>query len=478
MTQRMSPVTGSSPESGFMLASVAGIILITIALLSTFVFVVQRDFRFKNHYAAGQRSAKIAVQAHHFAQRIFHQGTPVAGLIVFDSEDVDASPMMLADDALFGMIGGVRYGIEIRGWDKSPIADSLADDKAVSAYMQIKIRNTGTSILRPTDRTAFMSGAAQQGMTRIGVIHTTSGETCDGDTQVVRWGPETTACLTAMQLATLGFNDFQDGDLIVPTWEVALAVASPNALYRYAQPERPELNSMTANLAMLGQDVLDVTNITSRALDADGNVNINRMTVRSGHSTHFTQQATMHDAFHVRNDDAADPTTPSMHVSGVAQFTSAQFNVVDTLQVGDASNPVLVDVVNPVATNDVLGMDTQLVIQPYNPSDELTLAAQQSSVAIGSITVLDPSASGEAHLAATGGVITGILQSTDTIFAGNTHILPSATNLHSSTGISTGAIEQIGIGPTRKIHVHAVTTPVCTGVACPDFVTDTPGGEL
>lgn len=496
-----------SNEGGFALAAAAGLILLIVALLSAFVFVVQRDFRFKNNYAAGQRIAGMAGYAHLFSQRYFHWtlqgGDPnnaatMLGTVLFDSSNPVGALMPLPDQVNFRPIGGIRYDVIIRGWDQSPINTQgvVAADRAASAYMHVKIRAVAGHIVRPTDRTAFFSGATSRGLNRPGIVgmNIDSSDFCDGDPTVVRWGPEESACLSASQLSMLGFSDVQTGDVIIPTWEVALATASRSALFRYRQPERPELNSMTANLDMSNQEVNDIINTVTRTLTSSpsGQTLMGRMAVRQGHSTSLNQ-ATTNSSFNVMYDNAPSPTTPAMQVNGIAQFNmtpASQVNVADTINVGDPSNPVTVDVATPVGVDTVTSMGTILDIIPHNPTDTLSLAAQQSNLPFTSLTIngdgSDLSVLG-AVTAQQGTVMQALPGETMNLYTGDFNTLPNPNNpvglnfvggLSAGIPLRAGAVEQIGSGPNNYLQVPIVDTTECSGIGCPDYVTDNPGGGI
>lgn len=483
-----------------MLAATTGLILLVVAILSSFVFVVQRDFRFKNNYAAGQRMAILASNAHLFAQRYFYldlNSGSMLGTALFNSDAIDTSLMPLPDQVSFHPLGGVQYSVSIHGWDSSPINTNgvIAADKAASAYMHVKIRPISGHIVRPTDRTAFFAGAASRGLNRPGIVgaNISGTDLCDGSPMAVRWGPEESACLSDNYLTALGFTDVQDGDLIIPTWEVALANASSRALFRYRQPERPELSTMTANLNMQGQNIEGVLNTTTRELAVTNTADMSRMGMRHGHQANLNFATTQNSL----NILTPDPMQPALQVSGATEFIltpSTQVSVAESIDIGDISNPTLsVDVEMPIGVAEVVGMGNLLTVEPHNPGDPLLVAAQASVSPLASLAVLSEPGSSSflaitGTLNAQGGTIlrpepgTGVLD----IFAGDfytqatsTPVSLSFSGLPTSTPFNVGAVEQIGSGPNQFLGVPQLVIDIeCSGTACPDFVTDNPEGGL
>src|SRR5690606_10885453 len=156
-----------------------------------------------------------------------------------------AAQMNPPDNIAFDSIGRIALELNIRGRDLAP-ENGIAP--AASAYLHLKIRPPAGVTRRPTDEVAFLAGAASRGMDRVGIVGTNTGPDCEGAVAIVRWGPESTACLNAAQITLIGFTDVQDGDVIVPAWETALSRIGDDVVLRFPQPERPDLNMMNVDM--------------------------------------------------------------------------------------------------------------------------------------------------------------------------------------------------------------------------------------
>ena len=57
------------PEAGFLLAGSGMLILIVVAMLGSFAFVLTRNSHYHANYATGQRIAEMTTLAHFYAQQ-------------------------------------------------------------------------------------------------------------------------------------------------------------------------------------------------------------------------------------------------------------------------------------------------------------------------------------------------------------------------------------------------------------------------
>lgn len=465
-------------ESGFMLAASGVFILVIIALLSSFAFIANRDSRFKEHYAAGQQAATMIIASHSVAQRIYYEDMNGTGS--FDGDEIEYQALPAIKD--------VEYDVIINASTNSPIT-STSTHQAASAYAHIKIRYPAAKPMLPSDMTAFMAGAAQRGLSRIGIVgkNIPAGDSCDSLDTVVRWGPEDTACLNDNHLGTLAISDVQDGDVIVPVWESALATGSRTAMYRFKQPERPDLNIMQQNLVMNAFDIESVKDINSDTFTANDTAQLQELYVRNGGETRFNQATTINAPLNILDADATSTTTV-LTVNAPVQFTQDMSVAAAINQGPSATSRISTTVANPVGVDTLNTLPgAAMNIDPIG-SATLTVAALLSTGVPNSLTL---DGSGKTLVVGnnlTAGSNTRIANAVGKqlhlytgAFTTNTTSFFSPAVTMTLTGTETtrftvGAIEQIGLGATKYLQIPRIHTGDCHGRACPDYETETPGG--
>ena len=336
-------------------------------------------------------------------------------------------------------------------------------------------------------------GPLTRGLSRVGFYNTNiaAGDTCDGDPAIVRWGPETSSCLSQNYVAALGFTDVQAGDIIVPVWETALARAKDDVIYRFKQPERPDTNTMNVDLKMNGngpQRILGAGQMYADTMTQDDTIDPGSpngktlmdgsMMVRNGQATMLKEKATTNGAFKIYSQTGAP--TP-MTVAGTVNFTNANINVANTIQ---ETAPVTVTVANPAGfgAQRLASKDpTQaMVISQINPLINLKVAMKRPAGSPAfpvSVQSVDVNGMGKS-VAVTGTLDTrGATLKTGNIYAAqmNTIGARTATNVSINTndpaGWQVGSIHQIGTDPDQGFKVDKMDVQVlCDGAACPDNI--------
>lgn len=272
----------SGKESGFLLGAAGVIVLIIVAMLSSFAFVVKSEGKYQGNYAVGEQLASLANAAHIYAQQQRYDPTGLG--LAIENRDIYASGMNVAD-FFFAPVRETVFSLEIVAKTDTPVAGTMpAAFKAASAYLHLRIRTNNGQPRLPNDTLAFQAGAIHGGLKRVGFYKTNipTGDTCNGAATAVRWGPEDSSCLNDAQADRLiggMFTDLQPGDVIIPAWETSLGRMDQKALLRYPQPGGPNYNSMAAPLNMgnnniVAADVLMVTAIDPAFPSTLGNLNV------------------------------------------------------------------------------------------------------------------------------------------------------------------------------------------------------------
>lgn len=493
-------------EGGFLLAGGGVMILIIIALLSSFAFVTSRQGRFQANYAIGQRLGELTTLAHSYAQQT-HYRTPLVNIdnVMIYSSTAAGNPLTPPDNFRFNNTGNIRYEVEILGRSAAPINGNVsATIKAASAYMHVRIRPAvAGAVLSPTDRIALLSGATSRNLSRVGVVDVglAAGDTCDGPNPTrVRWGPETSACLNAGHIAALGMTDVQTGDLILPVWETALARGSNDALYRFPQPERPDMNTMNTHLKMAANSITDAGGLLTENLVASNSADMmGTMTIRFKTATgqdsnsRLRLQGPAAANNNLRIYDQTGTNATPLDVSGPSMFrpgTGNSLNIANTLQEGA---PLTVNVVDPIfglARNfmtDTINTKpgSSMLVQPSNktliPPTRTTIAAEYLTTAANTGLNI-PAANGRF---AVGGTLSSDLRGRMQIFpvpvfmpmsiySAQLVTAPTGTTQITSPTWSLGGLDQTGSG---TLSLHGIRTPICDGDPCPDKMTTDPEPE-
>lgn len=511
MTHERDPKNGTchrpphGDEAGFLLGGAAVMILITIAIASSFNFVFKRDYEYKSNYALGERLAEAAVIAHRFAQRSFYQ------------DDVDLPPvgnlftngMNPPNGMTFTRLGPNTLSLDVRGWNAAPIhSGATASMRAASAYMLLRIRTASGRVRLPSENVALFAGAASLGMVRVGVVGGAApGDTCDGAATRVRWGTEFTACLNANHITQLGFTDVRDGDIIAPAWDAALAFTDLNAVIRFPQPERSGLNLMQVDLAMNGDSDNDGA-LNRHAINDAGAINgndfnmrndpvtsipvgtatLNEMQVRQNSATTISGATVTNSTFSVI-DQNGDPIAFSL-ASGDVTFNGNNFTVGGTMQ-GTGTLDVTAANAGTITTlnNNLINTTIAPIAGGANPTliaDAVPATNNMTSLTTGG-TRLSIGATLETDNPGTGFnenvVIRSNVPNGDVpVFAGAMQTSGTAAIVRfdgAALPMTARSLEQTGNSTTRFLRVDRLTSnDDCVGRACPDNVDDTPGGGL
>jgi hypothetical protein len=253
------PETNQRREDGYLLASSAILILVVIAMLGSFAFVMTRDSHFKGNYATGERLAQLAMLSHFYAQEQFYASGTNLDL---EGDLYGGGYLVLPDNFAFAPVANTDFSVEVIGRTKAPVNNSTIDTvKAASAYLHLRIRPLNNKNRAPSDVVALEAGANHRGLARIGYYKTgiAAGDTCDGvgNNTAVRWGPEDDACLNDAQIAAMFSPDIKPGDIVIPAWETAVAQINKDAMTRYPQPQRPDISAMSAELHMGGHNIIN-----------------------------------------------------------------------------------------------------------------------------------------------------------------------------------------------------------------------------
>lgn len=468
-------------EGGYMLMGVALFLVLVTFMLGTLSFVTKRNARFQANYAVGEHIAHLANMAHNFAQsQRYTLVSPMEldGVLLYSSAATAA--FTPPDGFGFSPLSGTNFIVEVRGSNEAPLAPSLF--QAASAYMHVRIRPDADIQRSSTDDIALMQGANHRGMSRVGRVQGPNGDLCDGGQTRVRWGEEASSCLNDTHIGTLGFSDVREGDIIVPAWETALARSEDRAVYRYPQPERPDMNRMATALNMQANPILNAATTSTENINAGGNVALQDMTVRHNQATGFQDTVTVNNQ-PMRVYDQNGVLDPVMNVTGLVEFTAANLSVGDTLQVGTGTLDVVV--ANPVYTNELgnvshaLAIDVrdaanvEVVVQDINPAstiNNLVLLNDASRLAVTGNLDTTQFSPGNGLI---GGVPSANLYGAELLTAtgGNTQIVHGSGNVPWEIG----AIDQKNTG---SLGVSSLQIETCLGKACPDNVTDTPDGGL
>jgi hypothetical protein len=480
-------------ESGYLMATMAILLLVVVALVSTFAFVSQRENRFQGNYATGERLAELAVMAHYYAQQQHYDLgihlDPIANLY-------DGVHIVPPDGFNFGPIANSHFSIEIIGRDASPLNTSAPDPvKAASAYIHMRIRTNNGQGRAPSDDVALTSGANFRGMGRIGFykVGIPTGDKCDGSNTAVRWGPEDSACLNDSEASPPGgiFTDIQKGDIVVPAWETALSGMSTmtqTAMMRYPQPERSDMNIMNADLTMNSNNLKNTTNATMEVATATGtsvigaaNSDPNKqvLLVRGGSTTSLSGGTTMNNGLKVYDQSGAPvlmnivgsvALNGNVNISqdlkqGAGILNVASANTVNVQSLGSTTTNMTVK----PSTNPSFTAAVRTVVQPING---MVLNSPSSQLAVSNGVNNDPT---NGTLSFTSGSGTNIYAANMTLNGGSSG---SPQIVQSSSSINISSINQNGNGPNNVLSMNHLTVNNCysTGTACPNVVSDPTGG--
>jgi hypothetical protein len=475
----------NSNESGFLLVSATVMIMIVVALLSSASFVATRQSRFDSNFTAGERLGQLAVMAHYYAQRE-HYG-PAAVNLDGAGNLFRAGFLVPPDGFKFASVKDTNFEIEVVGRNASPVNNSVpAAVKAASAYIHVRVRPKNGGTRNATDNVALFAGANSQGMARIGLVQLPGSDLCDGATTAVRWGAESSSCLNTSQVAAM-FVDAQPGDIIVPAWETALAKNTSNAMYRYKQPERSDLNAMTTALKMggfsiqaVGQDGdldsgINTENLTAAGTSQLGNDPTDFMVVRQGSTATFSAPIITNGEFNV-SDASAGPTATNMNVSGSVEFTSADINIAQTLE---GSTGLVVNSANPIGV-PILKNETTLNVAAYTSGGVAAIAVDKIDAA-STITGMEATAP-NSRLA-----ISGDLNAENAVLRSgpskNLDFYAGQMTTHNATTIANKSGDPLNwtVGSLESKSGARLTVPQLqlidcksTQKACPDSITDPP----
>jgi hypothetical protein len=469
-------------ESGYLLATMAVLLLVVIALVGTFAFIATRDSRFKGNYATGERLADLAVMAHYYAQDQ-HYGASGTNLDAI-ADLYDGVHLVPPDGFSFGPVANTHFTMEIVGRDASPVnAATPVALKAASAYLHLRIRGVGRA---PSDDVALESGANHGKMQRIGFYKTgiVTGDLCDGATTAVRWGPEDSSCLNDSQIAVM-FLDVQKGDIIVPAWETALAKTNDRAMMRYPQPERPDLNVMNADLHMrLSTDTTgprhNIENAASATMDdvtihttAVAGSKFGTMLVRGNSPTDFQGGTEMDNGLRVYDQNGG--ATP-MTVAGAVNLTGGDVNISQNL-LKSGTATLAVSSTNTVNV-DTLGSSTvDMMIKPStNPT--FTAGVEKMLPAIGQLVLNSATSRLTVANNIDGSLVPLMASGTNmAVYVANLN-MSGTTQTVQATTLQVGSISQTGNSSNNFLAIDRLNTNGCytTGGACPTSFTGTGGG--
>jgi len=508
-------------EQGYLLATSGILILVLVALLSTYSFVLKRDASYKANYAAGERFAVVTAAAHFYAQQqVYDAGGSVNGCAL-----LPAMGMPDGGDKI-GAINGTHFDIEVCGAASAPIVTPV--HPAASAYVHLKIRNPTGRL--PSDTVAFLAGASAHGMGRVGIYGQNAGGACGAGIAALRWGPEPNACLSDGDINMLGIVDVQDGDIIVPAWETALADAQNAVIYRYPQPERADMNAMTVDLQFnratplpagplncaaahpdynclrgAGGIITVENDPTQPDIDAPGYVTVHgngatpgELVVRQGSPATLSGNTVTNDSLRVYDQGGA---TNVMTVAGTANFsvgaTPGHLNVGGKLSPpAGIPNTINVASATDVETN-IIGAKVADGETRYNTTVNLSGGAPQAKFQSMGATILSNTATppqpalqmtkNGGRLASVSGAI-GAPTGQDFRDIGGGHLEIYAANI-TTTGTtahiqttndptwSVGSIDQRGSSPNAKeLRVKSLELQDCIGRACPNSINANPGG--
>ena len=450
-------------EGGYMLATSAVIVLIIVALVSSYAFVMKRQSHFLGNYAAGERIANLAKMSHFYAQTQAYSG-PSSTLADF----TDIYPSLnLPDNFSFPPVEGTKFSVEIMGVNNAPLGATIL--LAASAYMHIRIRPLNGVGRPPSDDIALQAGASKYGMQRMGYYQTAIDPTdqCDGAPTEVRWGPESTACLNNAQIfSILQFTDVQKGDLIVPVWETAMAQElNKYAILRYPQPERTLTNTMQTNIDMGGFKIINARNVDSNKINAatslgetanlQGNLLVK---TTSG----FNAQTTLAGGANIYGGSGT-----TMQVSGPVVMDGG--NMMATQKWDNTANVV---VSNPVIV-DKLGTDTQDILVK-SPDGGPMMSAGISNIVnpLKDLNITDPAG----KLAVAGNLNVQRLNAGSQLDIYAAQLNTTGTAQVTSNTWNIRSIEQKGSDGTHHLTVSHVKVDNCFGNACPP--PEEPGGGL
>jgi hypothetical protein len=498
------PPENRRAEGGFLLGGAGVMILITIAIASSFNFVLRRDYDYKANFALGERLAEAATIAHRFAQRSFYQDSVnLSGL-----GNLFTNGMNPPNGMSFARIGASTLSLDVRGWNTAPIhSGATASMRAASAYMLLRIRTPANRVRLPSENVALFAGASSLGMTRVGMVGgAAASDTCDGAATRVRWGSEFTACLNAAHLTQLGFTNVQDGDMIAPAWEAALAFTDLNAVIRFPQPERAGLNLMRVNLAMNGDanndGVPDRHSINNTGTMNGANMNMRNDTITGnavGAATILQLQVRQNQPATFRSvvtnnslsiiDQSGDPVSLTV-ATGDATFNGNNFTVGGTLQ-GNTTLDVTAANAGAITTLNNANINTTIApiaggAAPMVIADSIPVANNMTSVSIGGTRLsiggtLDTD--NPATLVNENVVMRSNVANTDMpVFTATLRTENTAQiqrNGGGSLPIVVQSMEQTGSTATRFLRADTLrSNDDCIGRACPDNVEDPPGGGL
>ncbi len=493
---------GRQHEQGYLLVFSGVMIIVLVAMLSSYSFVLKRDNSYKANFAAGQRFAELASAAHYYAQQVvYDNASSVTGNCNLVTD------MNLPGGAALPALVGTTMTVEICGADAAPVHTIVnANVKAASAYAVLRIRSNADRA--PSDTIAFLAGAASNGMDRVGIYGTNAGGDCDGvvNGAVMSWGPDQSACLTNGLITSLGINvgTLLPGDVIVPVWETALSQNDTRLIYRHKQPERPDTNTMMTDLSFDNsalpagpvvcgdlnthclQNVadLDTQNLNVAVIGAaDTLTNFqDGLVARAGTTTNL-QQADMLGSVNVYDQNGAATV---MNVAGLVDLSAD--GTPNTISVSDTINATGVDVIaaNPIQTNligaqvgdprpprtdiSLIGVNPKAVFDDINPVT--TIENVTINNATGRFNVLG-------SIGAAGGTqtFTNIPGSPMDIYAASINVVNPTSRIVSSSNWSVGSIDQFGNTPTNNLTVDDFrVNQDCIGRACPNAVNQAPGG--
>lgn len=438
-------------EQGYMLVTVAVLIMVVVSMLSSVVFVSTRQGKFKENYATGERLAALAPMAHAYVQTAHYiSGTTMNGDVV--------NLMDLPDNFSFTKLTDTDFSVEVIARNAMPVAIPATPGKAASAYIHLRIRPK-VGMRNPTDTVALQSGANHGGMGRLGFFQTgiPAGDTCDSAATVVRWGPEADSCLNQSQSDSL-FTDIQPGDIVVPAWETALAKMDRDAMMRFPQPGRPDLNSMMTDLAMANNDITAAQNIRSETLvqRAGGRTSTNNFVVQQGKAIRFNQSVTAANGLIV-NPDTSSGQAMQVDPGVVVTFNNA-VNIADTLQAG------AVKAANNITTENIGTATRNLNISQWNAP--LNVGVKRMTGVPKDIEILG--VNGRLAVSGTLDTTATTLRSTD-VFAGRLDTSNTAvfTNGGSLVTINAQSLDQKGnAGSLTAYNINIGNR--CDGIACPN----------
>ncbi len=306
-------------EGGYLLITVTIVILAIGGLLASLTFETTRQTRHEAYVAFGQHMGDLAIAAHHTAQSLFYAtpSTTVDGVNLFPN-------LLDFPNSNTVTLHNIQFQVSVLGVEGVPFNDAAST--IPSAFVTIRPVPPAGEELLAEDLVSFTEGLERRRVT-YGVVGTVpAGDMCENnigavaEDTIIRWGTEITDCIGISNI-----TGSQTGDIIIPTWEAALANIDTRAVMRYPQPERPDLSEMTVDMTFdTNADITDISSITTQTAAADTgnlwNLNVTNTATTQNMATYPSSSINISSDLNTSTDPADKPHLDKILTNGDLQI--------------------------------------------------------------------------------------------------------------------------------------------------------------